>query len=55
MRIESISAQLRSAEATALFRQLYGPDRASANALRYEHLAQKFVETFGNTEFEYFS
>ena len=55
MRIESISTQLHSPEATALFRQLYGADRASSNVLRYEHLAQKFVETFGNMEFEYFS
>lgn len=55
MRIESISTQLHSPEATALFQQLYGADRASSNVLRYEHLAQKFVETFGNMEFEYFS
>ncbi|MFR5073128.1 MAG: galactokinase [Bianqueaceae bacterium] len=54
MRIESISTQCHP-EATALFRQLYGADRASSNVLRYEHLAQKFVETFGNMEFEYFS
>ena len=55
MRIDSVSTQLRSAKANGLFRQLYGEARVSSSAQRYEHLAQKFAETFGDKEFEFFS
>lgn len=55
MNATTISQALRTPDSISLFEEMYGKGMAEENARRYELVANGFVKTFGEKEFELFS
>lgn len=55
MRLANVAGAVKSENAMKLFGQMYGEHRAKANAARYEMVAEGFVKTFGDKEFDFFT
>ena len=55
MRLANVAGAVKSESAMKLFGQMYGEHRAKANAARYEMVAEGFVKTFGDKEFDFFT
>lgn len=55
MKLENVSSLLESKTSKVLLKDLYGEDKITENAARYQHVAEKFAEEFKNEEFEFFS
>ena len=55
MRAANVAEAVKSEKALNLFKQMYGENRAEANAKRYEMVAEGFEKEFGDKEFEFFT
>ena len=55
MKLANVAAAVKTEKAVALLKQMYGEHRAEANAERYEMVAEGFVKTFGDKDFDFFS
>lgn len=55
MNATTLSQALRTPKNVSLFEEMYGKGKAEENAKRYELVANGFVKTFGQKEFELFS
>ena len=55
MKLEQALAAVKGEKAAELFMEMYGADGVAANVERYSHVAQGYVDTFGEGEFEFFT
>lgn len=55
MKIDTMSAHLRSTNNQNLFCELYGENNVETSIQRYENVGKKFAATFGDADFEFFS
>ncbi|MEE1031377.1 MAG: galactokinase family protein [Ruminococcus sp.] len=55
MKLANVAAAVKTEKAVELLKQMYGEHRAEANAERYEMVAEGFVKTFGDKDFDFFS
>ena len=55
MKAANVAEAVKSENAVALLKQMYGENRAEENAARYQLVADGFTKEFGDKEFEFFS